>query len=92
MWEAASGTLFSGDIVYDGPLIEDTYHSNAEDYIASMRRLLEIPVRLVHGGYYLIIPGSIIGSPSGPSLKARTAADQSLNSTTCARLTAGRTR
>ena len=52
LWEAATGLLFSGDIVYDGPLIEDTYHSDIDDYIASMRRLLELPVRVVHGGHF----------------------------------------
>jgi glyoxylase-like metal-dependent hydrolase (beta-lactamase superfamily II) len=52
LFEAASGILFSGDIVYDGPLIEDSYHANPDDYIASMRRLLELPVRLVHGGHF----------------------------------------
>lgn len=52
LWEAATGILISGDIVYDGPLIEDTYHSDPADYIASMRRLLELPVRLVHGGHF----------------------------------------
>ncbi len=52
LWEAATGTLFSGDIVYDGPLIEDTYHANATDYYASMTRLLDIPVVRVHGGHF----------------------------------------
>ena len=52
LWEAASGILFSGDIVYDGPLIEDTYHANAADYLASMKRLLDVPVRIVHGGHF----------------------------------------
>jgi glyoxylase-like metal-dependent hydrolase (beta-lactamase superfamily II) len=52
LWEAASGVLFSGDIVYDGPLIEDTYHSNAADYHASMVRLYDLPVRIVHGGHF----------------------------------------
>lgn len=52
LWEAATGTLFSGDIVYDGELIEDTYHANANDYYASMRRLLDIPVVTVHGGHF----------------------------------------
>ncbi|TNC65045.1 MBL fold metallo-hydrolase [Rubellimicrobium roseum] len=52
LWEAATGTLFSGDIVYDGPLIEDTYHADATDYVASMRRLLDLPVRVVHGGHF----------------------------------------
>lgn len=52
LWEAATGLLFSGDIVYDGPLIEDTYHSDSADYVRSMRRLLELPVRVVHGGHF----------------------------------------
>ena len=52
LWEAATGILFSGDIVYDGPLIEDTYHADAADYVRSMERLLDLPVRLVHGGHF----------------------------------------
>ena len=52
LWEAASGILFSGDIVYDGPLIEDTYHANAADYMRSMVRLYDLPVRIVHGGHF----------------------------------------
>ncbi|MEM7522549.1 MAG: MBL fold metallo-hydrolase [Pseudomonadota bacterium] len=52
LYEAASETLFSGDIVYDGPLIEDTYHSDAADYVASMKRLLTMKIRTVHGGHF----------------------------------------
>jgi glyoxylase-like metal-dependent hydrolase (beta-lactamase superfamily II) len=52
LWEAASGILFSGDIVYDGPLIEDTYHADATDYHRSMVRLFDLPVRVVHGGHF----------------------------------------
>lgn len=52
LWEATTETLFSGDIVYDGPLIEDTYHANAEDYYRSMVRLYDLPVRVVHGGHF----------------------------------------
>ncbi|MCV6594343.1 MAG: MBL fold metallo-hydrolase [Silicimonas sp.] len=52
LWEAATATLIAGDIVYDGPLIEDTYHSNAEDYHRSMLRLYDLPVRVVHGGHF----------------------------------------
>lgn len=48
LWEVKTGILFSGDIVYDGPLIDNAGH----DYAASMKRLLEIPVRLVHGGHF----------------------------------------
>ena len=52
LWEAATRILFSGDIVYDGPLIEDTEHADPHDYYASMKRLLDYPVRLVHGGHF----------------------------------------
>lgn len=52
LFEQSTGILFSGDIVYDGPLIEDNYHSDAKDYYRSMVRLLEIPVTVVHGGHF----------------------------------------
>ena len=52
LWEAATGTLFSGDIVYDGPLIEDAYHSNLDDYATSLQRLRQLPIRTVHGGHF----------------------------------------
>lgn len=52
LFERRAAMLFSGDIVYDGPLIEDLPQSNAGDYVRSMRRLLELPVRVVHGGHF----------------------------------------
>ena len=52
LWEAASKTLVSGDLIYDGPLIEDTWHSDMADYAKSMRRLNALPVRVVHGGHF----------------------------------------
>jgi glyoxylase-like metal-dependent hydrolase (beta-lactamase superfamily II) len=58
LYEKATETLFSGDIVYDGPLIEDTYHANADHYIASMKRLYDLPVRLVHGGHFPSFDGA----------------------------------
>jgi glyoxylase-like metal-dependent hydrolase (beta-lactamase superfamily II) len=36
LWEKKTGILLSGDIVYDGPLILDAYHSDLRDYDASM--------------------------------------------------------
>jgi hypothetical protein len=38
------------DIVYDGPLAEDTYHANAGGELWSMERVLKIWPRIVHGG------------------------------------------
>ncbi len=52
LWEKATGILFSGDIVYDGPLADDVSNDELLDYISSMKRLLDYPVRVVHGGHY----------------------------------------
>ena len=51
LWEAATGILFSGDAVYDGPLLDELEGSSIPDYVATMRRLRELPVRVVHGGH-----------------------------------------
>ena len=52
LFEHATGILFSGDIVYDGPLIEDCPGADTGDYVRSMRRLLALPVRVMHGGHF----------------------------------------
>ena len=52
LFEHATGILFSGDIVYDGPLIEDCPGADPGAYVRSMRRLLELPVRVMHGGHF----------------------------------------
>src|SRR6201996_470614 len=53
LYEKASQILFSGDVVYDDPLAYN--EGEAEEmrqYVASMKRLLDLPVRVVHGGHY----------------------------------------
>lgn len=52
LWEAASGILFSGDTLYDGPLVDDCAGADRTAYRQSMERLLELPVRVVHGGHF----------------------------------------
>ncbi|MEI7968909.1 MAG: MBL fold metallo-hydrolase [Betaproteobacteria bacterium] len=52
LWEEATGVLFSGDAVYDGPLVDDAYHSNGDDYLRTLVRLRELPVTVVHGGHF----------------------------------------
>lgn len=52
LWEEATGILFSGDVVYDGELVDDAYHSDIDDYLESMERLRRIPVRVVHAGHF----------------------------------------
>ena len=52
LFEPATGIFLSGDIVYDGPLIDDTYHSNTADYVDTMLHLREMPLSVVHGGHF----------------------------------------
>ncbi len=51
LWEKASGTFFSGDALYDGTLLDELPDSNIADYTATMRRIRELPVSVVHGGH-----------------------------------------
>ena len=51
LWEAASGTLFSGDAIYDGPLLDEIEGAEIDVYVRTMKRLRELPVRVVHAGH-----------------------------------------
>lgn len=51
LWEADTGILFSGDAIYDGPLLATLPGANIDDYISTMERLISLPVRTVHGGH-----------------------------------------
>ena len=51
LWEAGTGTLFSGDALYDGPLLDELERSSIPDYIRTMERLIALPVTVVHGGH-----------------------------------------
>jgi glyoxylase-like metal-dependent hydrolase (beta-lactamase superfamily II) len=51
LWEPRTKTLFSGDAIYDGPLLSDLPGSCVEDYVGSLRRLLSLDVETVHAGH-----------------------------------------
>tara|TARA_R110002073_G_scaffold336365_1_gene532543 strand:- start:11707 stop:12483 length:777 start_codon:yes stop_codon:yes gene_type:complete len=51
LWEAKTGTLFSGDAIYDGPLLDQLDDSDISVYCKTMERLLELPVHVVHAGH-----------------------------------------
>lgn len=51
LWEAATGTLFSGDALYDGPLLDEIDGADIPTYVKTMKRLRELPVRVVHAGH-----------------------------------------
>jgi len=52
LWEAATGVLFSGDVIYDGLLLDELPGSDISEYVASMERLRALPVTAVHAGHY----------------------------------------
>ena len=52
LFEKNTGIFFSGDIIYDGPLIDDAYHSDIGDYVATLERLQHLRVSMIHGGHF----------------------------------------
>ena len=52
LWDEADGMLFCGDAVYaEDPIIDQAPTSDVESYRATMRRLIDLPVRIVHAGH-----------------------------------------
>jgi len=58
LWEGETEILFSGDTVYDGPLIDDAYHSDLPTYVATMLRIESLAPRVVHGGHFPSFDGA----------------------------------
>ena len=52
LFEHKTGTFLSGDVIYDGPLIDDAYLSNIGDYVNTLERIKALPVTIVHGGHF----------------------------------------
>ena len=52
LYELKTGIFLSGDVIYDGPLIDDAYHSDICDYVMTLERLERLPVSVVHGGHF----------------------------------------
>jgi len=51
LWDEANGLLFSGDAVYDGPLLADLPGTDKAAYAATLKRLRDLPVEVVHAGH-----------------------------------------
>ena len=51
VWERETGSLFTGDLVYDGPLVYEGPGMDLEVYARSLRALKELPIKVVHAGH-----------------------------------------
>lgn len=52
LWDAKSKTVFSGDAIYDGDLLDALYHSDPATYRLTLERLRGLGADVVHGGHY----------------------------------------
>jgi len=51
LWDRQNRVLFSGDAIYDGPLLDNLPGADKMDYIATLTRLRDLPVEVVHAGH-----------------------------------------
>jgi glyoxylase-like metal-dependent hydrolase (beta-lactamase superfamily II) len=52
LYDDRSQALFSGDVIYDGELLDELHCSNIPDYVQTYERLQKIPVDTVYPGHY----------------------------------------
>lgn len=52
LWDRKSRTVFSGDAVYDGDLLDALYHSDPATYRLTLERLRDLDAEVFHGGHY----------------------------------------
>jgi glyoxylase-like metal-dependent hydrolase (beta-lactamase superfamily II) len=51
-YDKRSQALFSGDVIYDGELLDELHCSNIPDYINTYERLQKLPIDMVYPGHY----------------------------------------
>ncbi|MER8365402.1 MBL fold metallo-hydrolase [Mesorhizobium sp. M0306] len=51
LFDEADGLFFAGDAIYDAMLIDDLPDSDRVAYRRTMQRLLDLPIRIGHGGH-----------------------------------------
>ena len=52
LWDVKTKTLFSGDALYDGDLLDSLYHSNKDDYRKTLKRIESLGVAICHAGHF----------------------------------------
>jgi glyoxylase-like metal-dependent hydrolase (beta-lactamase superfamily II) len=54
LYDSKSQELFSGDVIYDGELLDQLHCSHIPTYIATYERLKKLPIETVYPGHYPI--------------------------------------
>ncbi|MBD2120741.1 MBL fold metallo-hydrolase [Trichocoleus sp. FACHB-262] len=54
LYDPGSQELFSGDVIYDGELLDELHCSHIPTYTATYERLQKLPVETVYPGHYTI--------------------------------------
>ncbi|MEM7068112.1 MAG: MBL fold metallo-hydrolase [Pseudomonadota bacterium] len=52
LWDIKTKTLFSGDALYDGLLLDDLYHSDKQVYAETLTRIENLGAEIFHGGHF----------------------------------------
>jgi len=52
LWDVKTKTLFTGDALYDGELLDSLYHSNKDDYLQTLSRIEAIGGEIFHTGHF----------------------------------------
>jgi glyoxylase-like metal-dependent hydrolase (beta-lactamase superfamily II) len=69
LWHSSAGVLFSGDAIYDGPLLDELCDSSIDQYCVTMERLMALLVTVVHAGH----DPSFGGGPAPPARRCLSA-------------------
>lgn len=52
LWDPAARTVFTGDALYDGELLDNLYHSDSAVYRQTLNRLAGLGAEVFHGGHF----------------------------------------
>lgn len=52
LWEAATGVLFSADVLYNGTILDEIDGASIPDLLQSHQRLAQLPIKTVYPGHY----------------------------------------
>jgi glyoxylase-like metal-dependent hydrolase (beta-lactamase superfamily II) len=52
LWDVKARVLFTGDVLYDGELLDNLYHSDPALYRLSLERLMQIDAEAFHAGHF----------------------------------------